>query len=160
MFWQEDFRNLYWDLHKVDAVVKLEGSFSSGHVAEPLGRNSKKNSWLSVKLPPEGDRWRVLLLNESSPQRREQAPVFPACSRKTYCEGRTSEVTETAFLRSSPFQGIAIDALSQKIRSQDRVLFKRLDAGTSGFAWFQTYTLESSLIEMICRPSAVKDADT
>lgn len=66
MFWQQDFRNLYWDLHKADVVMELRGSFSSGHVAEPLGRNSEMNSWLRVKLP-EGDRWSVLLPKESSP---------------------------------------------------------------------------------------------
>lgn len=55
MYWQDDFRNLYWDLHKEVAVMVLGGSFSSGQVAEPFGRKSEKNSLLRVKLP-DGER--------------------------------------------------------------------------------------------------------
>jgi hypothetical protein len=51
VLWQEVLKNLYSDLCIVEDLVKgLEvGSFSSGHVADPLGIDSRKDSWLREK---------------------------------------------------------------------------------------------------------------
>ena len=45
MLWQEVLRNLYWDLQILDGAVLEVGSFSSGQVADPLGKDSNMNSW-------------------------------------------------------------------------------------------------------------------
>jgi hypothetical protein len=39
MLWHDIFKNLYCDLHIADDTTnELAGRFSSGHVAEPLGK--------------------------------------------------------------------------------------------------------------------------
>lgn len=111
-------------------MIESEGSFSSGQVAEPLGRKPAKYSWLRVKLPEP-----------------------------------TSESSEITFrplkisFSDEPFQGIATDALLEKKRSQDHVLFAWVIVGPSWFSWFHMYMLESSLAEIMWWPSGVNDAE-
>lgn len=93
MLWHEFFRNLYWDLCIVEEADNgLDGSFSSGQVAEPLGKDSTKYSWLREKLAGE-ERGRTsceLLSETRNPHPFSEPPYF------------------------IPHQGIATDALAVK----------------------------------------------
>ena len=93
------------------------GSFSSGQVAEPLGGASEKNSWLSETLFCEDNEMRLLCEHAFS--------TFPVESPETCSLGaRVSDFM--------PNQGIAIDALLERKRSQDRMLLVRWGNGPSG----------------------------
>lgn len=108
----------------------LEGSFSSGQVADPLGMDSKKNSGPKVK----GN-----VLDEFSSK---------VCNRNLLSE----------FLDFRPDQGMATEAELEK-HSNDLIVFGWEREDSSPLMQFHTYMLESSHAETICFPSSVKDAD-
>jgi hypothetical protein len=118
-------------------VIELEvGSFSSGQVADPLGKDSKRNSWLREKQAGEG-----------------KGGFSARFSSKT---GKCLLLTELPHFR--PHQGIATDALMEKC-SQDLIFWAWARAVSSSLLQFHKYTLESSEAETMCFPSEVKDAD-
>lgn len=134
--WQEVFRNLYWDLRKVDdGVTELDGSCSSGHVAVPLGNDSAKNALLRVKLP-DGN-WHKL----SSPRESSSARQCDVESCKLRNSSETScrdegmlQAREIELFAGEAFHGIATDTSLQKKRSYDHMVFTRLVIGAIWFA--------------------------
>lgn len=134
----ELFKNLYWDLCTADAEDNWlnAGSFSSGQVAHPLGKDSKTYSWPSEKRAGAKARFS----GESSSE-------IWSCS------------SFSAFLHFKPHHGIAMDALVVN-RSNDLIVFAWSWTGSSCPIQFHIYTLESSPAETICFPSEVKHADS
>lgn len=133
--WQEDFRNLYWDLRKVDdGVTELDGSCSSGHVAVPLGTDSAKNALLRVKLP-DGGWYKLSPSSESSAQQYGVESCKLRNSSETSCrEEGMLQAREIELFAGEAFHGIATDTSLQKKRSYDHMVFKRLVIGAIWFA--------------------------
>lgn len=134
-FWQDAFRNLYWDLRNVDAVAELDAKCSSGHVADPLGADSARNALLRVKLP-DGNRNMLSSSRQSSVWQRD---VLLSCmsqrSPETSCrkEGML-QASEIEFLDCEAFHGMAMETSLLKKRSYDHTVFTRLVTGASWFA--------------------------
>lgn len=117
----------------------VDGSISSGQVAELLQEDSMKNSWFRLKIPGAAGVDTIFLMEESFPQRLELYLIALLIDQKVSpCGGKIWDDNGTGLLGFVPFHGIAMAALLDRKCSDVCVVFACLHAHSYWFSWLQT----------------------